>query len=91
MIAVAVIAMISPIAILSYQSYMTDNYRNQAVADGKVERDLSEYFTCVVDDGDYTGHAGTIVSLQSTNQVMGFAAGYRIVVGDPGNCSGAVR
>ena len=59
MIAVAIIAIISAIAIPSYQSYITDSYRNQAAADVKVcalamERYFSEDFTYVVDDGDYS-------------------------------------
>ena len=53
MIAVAIIAIISAIAIPSYQSYITDSYRNQAAADVKVcalamERYFSEDFTYVV-------------------------------------------
>ena len=59
MIAVAIIAIISAIAIPSYQSYITDSYRNQAAADVKVcalamELYFSEDFTYVVDDGDYS-------------------------------------
>ena len=72
MIAVAIIAIISAIAIPSYQSYITDSYRNQAAADVKVcalamERYFSEDFTYVVDDGDYS----SICNLTSPNSGTG--------------------
>ncbi|MDA0761275.1 MAG: prepilin-type N-terminal cleavage/methylation domain-containing protein [Proteobacteria bacterium] len=50
MITVAIIAIISAIAIPSYQNYIADSYRNQAAADAKVcalalERYFSEDFS----------------------------------------------
>jgi type IV fimbrial biogenesis protein FimT len=82
MVTLTIAVILLTVAVPSYQSF---------VASTELTTSANDLIAAINLTRSESVKRDAIVSLQSTNQTTDFAAGYCIVVGDPGNCSGAVR